>query len=127
MSDHVFLDRDPPDLGVDLDDRDMRGIASDDGRRLPVMGLLEPGIDALRAAVTQAGARCVRQFGAADHSSRHADDADPAVAEFEVRRGAFQQIYGRSAAIRSARPGSPPISPPAKERLAQDEVERIRL
>src|SRR5271169_1658036 len=128
----------------------MRGIAPGDGRRLPVMGLLEPGFDPLRAAMIPAGARRVRQLGEADRLSRHADDADLAVAEFEVGRGAFQQICGDrlpyvprdrdhrlSRQRRRARhaqemaahesPCTTKLYDRPKERLTRDEVERIRL
>ena len=94
MGDDVFLDRDTAGLAIDLDDRGMDGIAPGDGRRLPVIGFLEPGRDPRRAAVVPARARRLRQPGEADRRAGYADDADAAIAQFEVGGSAFEDIGG---------------------------------
>jgi hypothetical protein len=63
------------------------------------MGLLEPGVDALRAAMIPAEARRVRQFGEADRRSRPADDADPVIFEKAILC-VFDAVDGRSGSPR---------------------------
>src|SRR4029077_3281176 len=94
MGDRVFVDLDLPNLRVDRDDRGMRGIAPGDGRRFPVIGLLEPGLYALRPAVVPAGARGMRYLGETDRRPRYTDDTDTVVPQFEIGSGALQQIGG---------------------------------
>ena len=53
----------PPELDVDLDDRRVHGIGPGDRRRLVVVGLLQPGVDARRAAVIPARTRGLRHLG----------------------------------------------------------------
>ena len=72
----------------------MDGIAPGNGRRLPVIGLLEPGGDPRRAAVVPARARRVGEPGEADRRTGHADNPDPAIAQFKVARGTLEEIGG---------------------------------
>ncbi len=82
------------ELAVDHDDRDVNRIAPGDRRRLPVMGFLEPRVDPSGAGIVPAGARGGGDLGEADRGAGHADDADPAVAQFEIGRGAFEHVGG---------------------------------
>src|SRR5947209_10437478 len=94
MRDRVIIDRHPAGVAVDLDDRGMHRVAPGNGRRLPIAGLLEPGLDTLRAAVIPAWTRRLRDCRKAHILAGDADDADPAVAQFEIGRCAFQEVGG---------------------------------
>src|SRR5580704_8227793 len=98
MRDGVILDAHAPGLGVDIDDRDMHGIAPGDRLRLPVIGLLEAGIDPCRAFVVPARTGSLGDPGeahcGAGNSPRDPDNAHAAIAQFEICRRAFHQVGG---------------------------------
>src|SRR5262249_19000114 len=92
MGDGVVLDADTAGLAVDLDDRDMDGIAPGDRLRLPIANLFETGLDLRRAGDLPAGTRGLRHLGEAHLRTRHADHADAAGAQFEIGRRAFEEM-----------------------------------
>jgi hypothetical protein len=60
MRDNIFNNRYPAGFVINLDDRDMGGIAPGDSWRLPVKGFFEPAIDPRRTAMVPARARRLR-------------------------------------------------------------------
>ena len=98
MRDGVVLDAHTPGLGVDIDNRDMRGIAPSDRLRLPVINLLEAGFDPWRAFVVPARTRRLGYPGEAHRGAGYAsgdpDYAHAAIAQLEIGRRTFQQIGG---------------------------------
>ncbi len=90
MGDRILVDADPADLAVDLDDRDVYGIAPCDRRRLPVVGLLEAGFDPFWVGILPTGPRRLCHLLEADCRAGHPNDTDAAVAQFEIGRRALQ-------------------------------------
>src|SRR6202043_2714397 len=103
MRDGVVLDAHAPGLGVDIDNRDVHGIAPSDRLRLPVINLLEAGFDPWRAFVLPArtpglGDPGEAHRGAGDYP-RNPDNTHAAIAQFELGRRTFQQIGGDGEAL----------------------------
>ena len=92
MGDHVFLDCHAAELDIDRNDCRMGGVGPGDGRRLEIVGGLEPAFDAAGAAMIPAGARGLRHLRKRHGSARHPDDADGTVAQLEIARRAFEQV-----------------------------------
>ena len=94
MRDGVVFERDAAGVGVDFDDRRVHGIAPGHGRRLPIGDLLEPSLDAGRSRVIPSRPRGLRDAGQAQRRAGHADNPDPALAQFEIGGRAFEQVGG---------------------------------
>ena len=94
MRDRIILDRDPTGVAIDLNNSGMHGIAPGYGRGLPIGDLFEAGLDPGRARVLPARPRRLRDLDQAQRRTGHADHADTALAQFEVRRRALQHVRG---------------------------------
>src|SRR5580704_1736306 len=92
MRNGVLLDTHTAGAAVDIDNRDVHGVAPGDRLRLPVIGLLEAGIDPWRAFVVPARTGGLGGPGEVHCGAGNSNNAHAAIAQFEICRRAFQQI-----------------------------------
>ena len=83
-------------LGVDLDHGGVHGVAPGDRRRLPVISLLQPGIDPGGRPLSQPGSRGPGDAASETSAARDPDHADRRAAQFEIAarriRGCWQAM-----------------------------------